>query len=106
MTNEKRTTITMEDLKNSDGLEYLNYLLDQIEITTAIIRNVSDVLDAKIAEGKQPHEDRSMVMLTDKIRRYDEIRCTLLGELGTEYLICDLDTEVRDYINERLNELH
>lgn len=96
MTNEKREVITMEDLKNSDGLEYLNDLLNQIEDCYKLMNKIHEL---------EEYGSRGLWMsFDDKLIRCRGILSNLLSHLGTEFLLCKLDDDVRKYINDRLEE--
>lgn len=103
MANEKREIITMEDLRNSDGLEYLDLILGSIRDATHEIKNLESAI--KNFERDPEYSERTIRRYRHLMDRIDRDRSMLLAELGTEFLICNLDDEVRTYINDRLEEI-
>jgi hypothetical protein len=98
MSNEKREVITMEDLKrgNGEGWYYLNDLLNRIEDSCKLISKLYELSDLK---------GGLRVSFGDKIIECRDRQSELLSELGTEFLLCKLDDEVRKYISDRLDEM-
>ena len=98
MANEKRETITMEDLRNSDGLEYLDLIITVITDLTHDIEYIEYGLDVN------KYSERVKDFYQKTLDQYYNERSRLLAELGSEFLMCKLDDDVRKYINDRLEE--
>ena len=98
MANEKREVITMEDLKNSDRWEDLNDLLNQIETCCKLINKIQELENSCAFELQ--------LSFRDKVDRCRGMLSARLSELGTEFLLCKLDDDVRKYINDRLEECY